>query len=89
MDQNNLCDCKENPSCCDESVCQIESLITVDERGQMVLPKEVRDKAKIKAGDKLALISWTRGDEVLCFSLMKSETLGSFVKGYIGPIMDH
>ena len=59
-------------SCCTSdskllSCCKVESLISVDERGQMVMPKEVRDRAGIKAGDKLALISWeTRredGDE--------------------------
>lgn len=76
-------------SCCQESICQIESLITVDERGQMVLPKEVREKADIKAGDKLALISWTKEGKVMCFSLMKSEELGLFVKDYLGPVMSN
>jgi AbrB family looped-hinge helix DNA binding protein len=42
------------------SCCKVESLISVDERGQMVLPKETRDKAGIHPGDKLALISWER-----------------------------
>ncbi len=80
-------DCINEPSCCNDSKCRVESLITVDERGQMVLPKEVRDKADIKAGDKLALISWTMNGKVLCFSLMKSEELGFFVKDYLGPVM--
>ena len=31
------------------------SLISVDDRGQMVLPKEIRDKANILPGDKLAV----------------------------------
>ena len=36
-------------SCCETagraaSGCRVESLISVDERGQMVLPKELRDK---------------------------------------------
>lgn len=75
------------PSCCQESRCQIEALLSVDERGQMVLPKDVRDKAKIKAGDKLALISWSREDEVLCFSLMKADDVGGFIKDYLGPVM--
>ncbi len=75
-------------SCCQESKCQIEALVTVDERGQMVLPKEARDKADIKAGDKLALISWTTEGKTMCFSLMKSEELGLFVKDYLGPIMN-
>ena len=39
------------------SCCKIEALISVDERGQMVLPKEIRDRADIHTGDKLALVS--------------------------------
>ena len=35
------------------SCCKVESIVGVDERGQMVLPKEIREKAKIGAGDKL------------------------------------
>ncbi len=56
---------KESPATCctsaDETCCQVESLVTVDERGQMVLPKGLRDRAGIKAGDKLAAISWNTG----------------------------
>ena len=40
-----------------KSCCHVESLISVDERGQMVLPKELRDRANIKAGDKLVIVS--------------------------------
>jgi antitoxin PrlF len=32
-------------------------MVSVDERGQMVLPKDLREKANIKAGDKLAVVS--------------------------------
>jgi len=35
----------------------VESLVGVVERGQMVLPKELRDRADIKAGDKLAVVA--------------------------------
>lgn len=80
-------DIPDVPSCCQESRCQIEALLSVDERGQMILPKDVRDKAKIKAGDKLALISWSREDVVLCFSLMKADDVGAFIKDYLGPVM--
>jgi hypothetical protein len=34
-----------------KSCCKVESVISIDERGQMILPKEIRDKAKIRAGD--------------------------------------
>ena len=38
--------------------CRVESIVSVDERGQMVLPKDAREKAGIHPGDKLAVISW-------------------------------
>ena len=54
---NNAC-C--GPTCESMSGCKVEAVISVDERGQMVLPKEMRAKAGIRAGDKLALVSWER-----------------------------
>ena len=67
--------------------CKVESLITVDDRGQMVLPKEIRDRAKIKAGDKLAIISWEKGEKVCCISLVKADDFAEMVKGFLGPMM--
>ncbi len=69
------------------SCCRVESLISVDERGQMVLPKEIRDKAGIRPGDKLALISWEKGGKVCCVTLLKAEEFGDMVKGLLGPMM--
>ena len=69
------------------SCCKVESLISIDERGQMVLPKELRDKAHIHAGDKLALISWDMNGEICCFTLIKAEALAEKVKDFLGPIM--
>jgi antitoxin PrlF len=79
-------------SCCaaiDEGMgcCKVESLISVDERGQMVLPKEIRDKAKIRAGDKLAVVAWERDGEVCCISLVKVEGITEMVKDMLGPMM--
>ena len=39
------------------SCCRVEVVVSIDERGQMVLPKEIRQRADIHPGDKLALIS--------------------------------
>jgi len=79
-------------ACCasedrESSCCQIESLISVDERGQMVLPKDIRDRANIKAGDKLALISFQKGGEICCLTLIKADNLADQVKGFLGPVM--
>jgi AbrB family looped-hinge helix DNA binding protein len=67
--------------------CKIESIVSVDERGQMVLPKEIRDKANIKAGDKLAVVSWEKDSEVCCISLIKVDGLSEMVKEMLGPVM--
>lgn len=80
----------ENKSCCDISElgsCKVESVISVDERGQMVLPKEVREKANIRSGDKLAVISLEKDGAVCCISLIKVEKLAEMVKGVLGPVM--
>ncbi len=61
--------------------------MSVDERGQMVLPKDIRDRAGIGAGDKLAVVIWERGDEICCITLIKVEGLAEMVKGHLSPIM--
>jgi len=83
---------EKNKDCCESSdkgmgCCKVESLTTVDERGQMVLPKELRAKANIRAGDKLAVISWEKEGEVCCISLIKAEHFVEMVKGLLGPMM--
>ncbi|MDA8079617.1 MAG: HgcAB-associated protein [Nitrospiraceae bacterium] len=67
--------------------CKVESIITVDERGQMVLPKDLRDKAGIRPGDKLAVTTWEKDGEVCCITLIKVEGLVAMVKGHLGPIL--
>jgi AbrB family looped-hinge helix DNA binding protein len=67
--------------------CKVEAVLSVDERGQMVLPKEIREKAGIRTGDKLALISWEKNGSICCLALMKVENLSGMVKDVLGPLM--
>ncbi len=69
------------------SCCKVEALISIDDRGQMVLPKELREKANIRAGDKLAVMSWEKDGKVCCISLTKAEELTGMVKAVLGPVM--
>ena len=69
------------------SAYKVESIVSIDDRGQMVLPKEIRDKAKIRAGDKLALASWDKDGEVCCLYLIKVEYLAERVKDFLDPMM--
>jgi antitoxin PrlF len=67
--------------------CRVESLVSIDDRGQMVLPKEIREKAGIRAGDKLAVVTWEKGGQVCCLSLVKSDDFGKLVRDMLGPMI--
>ncbi len=67
--------------------CRVESIVSVDERGQMVLPKELRAQADIKAGDKLAVASWQRDGKICCICMIKAENLADMVRDMLGPVM--
>ncbi len=67
--------------------CKVEAVLSVDDRGQMVLPKDIREKAGIRTGDKLALISWEKDGSICCLALMKVENLSGMVKVVLGPLM--
>ncbi len=64
--------------------CRVEAMVTVDDRGQMVLPKDVRERAGIRNGEKLALVSW--GEAGCCLALVKADALGGMVKDLLGPL---
>lgn len=78
-----LCDAKPGASPC----CKIEALVPIDARGQIVLPKDVREKAQIEAGDKLAVIAFESDGKVCCISLVKADAFADTVKGTLGPMM--
>ena len=82
--KDKLEDCCESE---DRTCCKVEALVSVDERGQMVLPKELREKANIHAGDKLAVTSWEKNGEVCCITLTKAEELTDMVRATLGPVM--
>ncbi len=69
--------------CC----CQVDALITIDERGQIVLPKDVREKASVKAGDKFVVISSGTDGETGCIFLVKANYFNETIKGMLGPMM--
>ena len=73
----------KSASCC----CQVDALITIDGRGQIVLPKDVREKADVKAGDKFAVISYESNGKVCCIFLVKANDFSETVKGMLGPMV--
>ncbi|MGD1118401.1 MAG: HgcAB-associated protein [Dehalococcoidales bacterium] len=79
---------KTKGNCCTPGCCKVESVVSIDERGQMVLPKDLRDKAGIRAGDKLAVVSMEQDGKTCCLSLIKVESLTNMVKDMLGPLME-
>ena len=79
---------KKGGDCSSQGCCSVEAIVSVDERGQMVLPKDLRAKAGLKAGDKLAVTTWEKDGEVCCFMLIKADDLVDMVKDKLGPLMD-
>jgi len=69
------------------SRCTIEAMVSLDERGQMVLPKDLRERAGIAPGEKLALVSWERDGAVCCLMLLRGSQFTGMVKGLVGPLL--
>jgi antitoxin PrlF len=60
--------------------CQVAAIVRVDERGQMVLPKDVRDRMGLAPGDRLALTTVESGGRVCCLVLVKADELADGVR---------
>ena len=78
---------KKEKSSVPSSCCSVESIISVDERGQMVLPKELRKKADIRPGDKFAVINYEKDGKTCCLTLIKVDDMAGMVKTFLGPMM--
>jgi len=81
-EKKETCSPAEGSACC-----KVVAIISVDERGQMVLPKELRERAGIAAGDKLAAVSCEKDGQTCCISLIKTDDLSRLVKEILGPAM--
>lgn len=72
--------------CCNSSTCSIEAIVTVDERGQVVLPKELRDKFGIKPQDKFIVATLMNDTSLCCIALIKADSLNSVIVEQIAPV---
>ena len=70
-----------------ESCCNVDAVVTIDDRGQMVLPKELRYKLGVAEGGKLAVVSWEKSGELCCVSLLPTAGLGGMVRTLLEPII--
>ncbi len=47
--------------------CRVDAVVTVDSKGQIVLPKDLREKAGLKPNDKLAVIGCESEGKMCCY----------------------
>ena len=59
----------------------------MDAKGQIVLPKDLREKANIKPNEKLAVVACEKEGEVCCIMLLKAERFGSAVTKTVAPLI--
>ncbi|NPV83529.1 MAG: AbrB/MazE/SpoVT family DNA-binding domain-containing protein [Candidatus Aminicenantes bacterium] len=78
---------RKNASTQELPCCALESVVSVDERGQMVLPKEIREAAGLKPGDKLAVIMWRGARGSCCLTLIKADELKDLIREKLGPMI--
>ena len=69
--------------------CRVEAVVSVDSRGQMVLPKEVRERVGFRPNEKLAIVSWMKGDQPCCLTLQRADDLAEVVRRTYGPLLAH
>jgi antitoxin PrlF len=77
---------RKTESCPEEL--KVEAIIAVDERGQTVLPKAIRDRFDLRPGDKLAVVTKEREGKVCCLYLFKAGDLTATVKDRFGPLLE-
>jgi AbrB family looped-hinge helix DNA binding protein len=78
---------KGEPDTETSSSCRMVAVIAMDGRGQIVLPKSLRDRADMKEGDRFCVVSSEEDDKVCCISLLKADEIDETVKDILGPIM--
>ncbi|MBI4303024.1 MAG: AbrB/MazE/SpoVT family DNA-binding domain-containing protein [Chloroflexi bacterium] len=70
------------------SNCRIEALVTIDGRGQMVIPKEVRETTDIHAGEKLVVFTRQKEGEVCYIFLVRAEDFAATIENSFKRIVD-
>lgn len=69
------------------SCCHVEGVVTVDSKGQIVLPKSLRDDMEIQEKDKLIVVSMKDKGKINSISLFKARTMDNMVKIMLKPVM--
>ena len=73
--------------CSDDEICRIDSVITIDSKGQIVLPKDLREKANLNPNEKIAVVACEKQGEVCCIMLLKADRFQNAVTQTVTPLI--
>jgi len=65
----------------------VEAIVSCDDRGQLVLPKDVRKRLGIGSGEKLALLNMSKNGDEFFLTLIKTSSLESLIRNYMTPMV--
>jgi antitoxin PrlF len=73
---------KKAEECCEsvQEEYRVEAVVSIDERGQMVLPKDLREAFGIKAGEKMALVVMHKDGRPCCIHMFRAGEFNADVK---------
>ena len=74
-------------SSCEGDSCRIDAILTIDAKGQIVLPKDLREKANFKPNDKIAVVACQRGNEGCCIMMIKADQLVGAITKTLSPLI--
>ena len=67
--------------------CQIDAIVSIDDRGQIIIPKDVRKSLGFQSGDKFALMTCNNPDGSLCcLTLVRTDQLKGMVQKVLSPV---
>lgn len=66
---------------------ELSAVVTVDARGQLVLPAEIRRRLGLKGGEKFALIPCGSAACPSALTLIRVDELGKALQGILGPLL--
>jgi AbrB family looped-hinge helix DNA binding protein len=77
---------KNADECCDgeREEYRVEAVVSIDDRGQMVIPKDMRAQFGMKAGDKMALVVMRKGGRPCCIHMFRADEFDADVKRILG-----
>ena len=73
---------------CVGDTCRIDAVISMDSKGQIVLPKDLREKANFKPNEKIAVVTCEKEGEICCIMMLKAEKLHGAVTKTLGPLLE-